>query len=428
MGLFGKKKETEVENDAVAVADTDVTESIDSSRRFFVIIENVTTILDNNGSIVTGKLFGKLSKGDKVYVYQAATKATECEIQAIEAHTEDNKTSIVDQAEDTKVSLQLTLPDEVVVKKYAVVSNLAPQDRIDPKVSIENPAIAGIINGLPDYGKDNGYHATVAYWVSHGHFLTPIKMDTEPEVNDKGVAVIKKDTKIGFYMLKSSVKLSGTPDDKESVVLPLFTDWNALRLWEGLKKDGQRIHTQIVSFQDVYAMLKNGNTYAGIAINPFSKVPCTLPIPYLDTITNTPGYKNEFGPKQQEDAPDSGNVREEKVPAGKRILLGVPKETEEAAAIRQELKDYGASHDDIHSISFLTKIEEDTKIIRHLVVLEFPEGYTKEDMKTHMEAIYQRLKPLAKEINQVEYAVKGSVKAIDDVVAQHADKMLIYTA
>ena len=61
------------------------------------------------------------------------------------------------------------------------------------------------------------------------------------------------------------------------------------------------------------------------------------------------------------------------------------------------------------------------------MVLEFPDGYTNDQMKAHMEAIFKELNPLAKEIRQIEYAVKGKVKAIDDIVAQHQDKMVIYS-
>ncbi|MBE5917260.1 MAG: SseB family protein [Pseudobutyrivibrio ruminis] len=426
MGLFDKKKkEKKVEENLekeIKLEDSDVTESLNTKERFTVIVDNVTTMLDGNGSIVSGQLFGKLKKGDNVYVYQAGMDTTECQVQAVEAQLED-KTSIVDEAEDTGVSLQLNLPEGVVLRKFAVITNVKPQEKVDPKVSIENPALAGIINGMIKYGKDNAFHGTVAYYLSHAHFITPIKMDIEPEVNEKGVAVIKKETKIGFYMLKSQIKLEGTAEDKDSMVMPLFTDWESLRRWKGLAKDGQRIHTQILSFQDVYRMLKRGNAYAGIAVNPFNKVPCTLPIPYLDTITNTPGYKNEFAPAENKE----GHITEEKIPAGKRILLGVPKESEETSEIRAKLLDYGRAHDDIYSISFLTKVEEDTKIVRHLVVLEFPQEYTPEEMKPHMEAIYQELVPVAKEIKQIEYAVKGRVKAIDDVVAQHALQMVVYT-
>ena len=86
------------------------------------------------------------------------------------------------------------------------------------------------------------------------------------------------------------------------------------------------------------------------------------------------------------------HVREEKVPAGKKILLGVPQDNEETSNIRGKLVEYGQSKDDVLSISFLTKVEEDTKAVRHLVVLEVPQEYTPEDMKPHMEAIFQEIK------------------------------------
>ncbi len=419
MGLFDKKKKTSEE---IRLEDADVTSSVDTGRRFSVIVSGVTTMLDGNGSIISGQLYGQIKKGDTVYVYQAGTPAEECQVQAIEAKIEE-RTSIVEEAADTTVSLQLTLSDDFQLKKYAVISNIQPQEKIDPKVSIENPALAGIINGMVAYAKDNGFHGTVAYWVSHGRFITPIKMDTEPEMNENGVATIKKDTKIGFYMLKSQIKLAGTPEGKDSMVLPLFTDWDALRKWEGLGKDGQRVHTQILTFQDVYAMLKRGNVYNGIAINPFNKVPCTLPIPYLDTIVGTPGYKAEFGIPEGADA---ARVQEQKVPAGQKILLGTPQDNEENAAIRTKLAEYGAANEDIASIAFLTKVEEETKIVRHLIVLEFVGDKTPDEMKAHMEAIFQQLNPIAHEINQIEYAIKGRIQAIDNVVEQHADHMVVY--
>ena len=48
-------------------------------------------------------------------------------------------------------------------------------------------------------------------------------------------------------------------------------------------------------------------------------------------------------------------------------------------------------------------------------------------MKPHMEAIFKEINPLTQEIKQIEYAVKGKIKAIDDIVAQHEDKMVIYS-
>lgn len=422
MGLFDKKKKehpAEKSEEKLTLENTEITDE-DSTERFSVLVENVTTMLDGEGRVVIGTLNGKITKADKVFIYQPGVQPVSTKIIAIEAKL-DNRTAIVDEAEDTTVSLQLELDSDVAIKKFAVLTNVGPEADAGVKTLVENAALSGLITGMASYGKDNNYHAVLSYWVSHTHFITPIKLDVEPKLNDKGIAQIDKNTKVAFYMLKSSVKLTGTPEGKDSMVLPLFTDWESLRRWEGLTKDGQKVHTQILSFQQLYGMLKRGDVYAGIAINPFNKVPCTLPIPYLDTITNTPGYKHEFGENQGE------MIHEEKQKAGQKILLGLPKETEEITAIRQKLVEYGTGHEDILSIGFLTKVEEATKVVRHLIVLEFDDEYTPEQMKPHMEAIFKEINPLTQEIKQIEYAVKGKIKAIDDIVAQHKDKMVIYS-
>ncbi len=423
MGLFDKKKKEQVEETkTLTLENTEVKPDSDNQQRYSVIVENVTTMLDGDGVIVTGRLTGKLSKNDYLYLYQPAAMPVRCTVAGMEAKLDDNRTSIVDEAEDTVVSLQLDIAEDIKIRKFAVLTNLGPQEKSSAKISAEDAALAALINGMPAFGKDNGYHATLAYWLSHAHLITPIKLDKEPQLNEKGVATISKDAKIGFYMLKSTAKLAGTPEGQDSMVLPLFTDWQSLRRWKGLAQDGAKVHTQIISFQQLYSMLKKGTVYAGIAINPFNPIPCTLPVPYLDTIVNTPGYKNEFGPKEGQ-----GAVQEEKLRAGQKIMLGLPKENEENTAIREKLAEYGQTHEDVNSIAFLTKVEEETKNVRHLVVLDFTQEYSADDMKEHMEAIYQQLNPLAKEIKQVEFAIKGRITALDDVVSQHQDKMVVYS-
>ena len=284
MGLFDKRKKeqsAEKSEEKLTLENTEITD-VDSTDLFSILVENVTTMLDGEGRVVIGTLTGKVSKDEDVFIYQPGVEPVSTRILAIEAKT-DNRTAIVDEAEDTTVSLQLELSSDVQIKKYAVVTNLGPQGEANTKTFVENAALAGVITGMSAYAKDNNYHAVLSYWVSHAHYITPIKLDVEPKLNDKGIAQIDKSTKVAFYMLKSGVKLTGTPEGKDSMVLPLFTDWQSLRRWEGLTKDGQKVHTQILSFHQLYSMLKRGDVYAGIAINPFNKIPCTLPIPYLDT-------------------------------------------------------------------------------------------------------------------------------------------------
>ena len=413
MGLFNKKKPTE-ENAAIE-QETVVSENTESliPRRFSLVVESITSMLDGDGVVVSGELSGNAKVGDVVYIYVPGQKAVEAEIKGLET-TQDEKTVIVSEAEDAFSSFQLSLKEKTTIKKYAVISNQLQPEKIEPGMIITNPALDGIIKGMPKFGKDNTFHATVAYFLSHAHFITPVKIEESDDANKK----------VGFYMLKSTVKLTGTPEGKDSLVLPLFTDGVALRNWKGLAKENEQIRTQILSFPNIYGMLTKGQAYAGIAINPFDKTPCTLPIPYLETITKTPGYQRDFGaeimPKDESNNSSADGKKEVK------IMLGVPKDTEETREIRDMLAAYGEDEADIKSINLMVKIEESTKTVRYLILLEM--DVDKETAKAHMDSLYSQLKPLAHEIKQIEYAIKGRIPGIDQIAEANKEKMLVYSA
>ena len=415
MGFFNKKKD---ENDTVEVQqlqeNIEAVNPTDASapRMFNMVVENVTTMLDGDGVIVLGELQGHIIKGDMVYIYVPGIAPIESTVLAIETQVDGHMT-IKDEAEDAFSSIQLELKDAKLIKKYAVVSSQKQIEELKPGVAVDNPALAGIICGMPKFGKDNAFHAVVSYWLSHSYLITPVKVDSDSDG--------KKN--LGFYMLKSSAHLAGTAEGKDSLVLPLFTDGVSLRRWAALSKDGAPTKTQIIRFPDLIAFLRKGkDAYSGIALNPFNKVPCTLPMPYLETITNTTGYKRDFGEATEAstnaDAVNANGKKEVK------ILLGVPKDTEETREIRDMLEAYGEDEDDIKSINLMVKIEEATKNVRYLVLLEM--DVDKNTAKAHMDSLYQQLKPLTKEIKQIEYAIKGRIPEIDKIAEQNKDKMLVY--
>lgn len=418
MGLFNKNKNADeinsAENTELSQESTqESTEKTAASRRFSLVVEGVTSMLDGDGVIVSGELFGTVNKDDEVYIYIPGTETVTCHVVGIETKIDDRMT-IADEASDAFTTLQLDINDTNLVKKYAVISNVL-SEKLEVGKPILNPALEGIINGMAKFGKDNTFHGTVAYWLSHAHLITPVKMEKTEEENK---------AKVGFYMLKSNVRLAGVEEGKDSLVLPLFTDGLALSRWKGLSKDGEQIRTQILRFQDVIRLLKNGNAYAGIVVNPFNKVPATLPIPYLDTITSTPGYKRDFG--EMTETESEGHVKEQQIKKDTKILLGAPKDTKEVREIKDLLAAYGEDSADIKSINLMVKVEEEKKIVRYLILLEMDaEG---DAAKAHMESIYQQLKPLANEIKAIEYAIKGRIPAIDKVAEEHKDQMLVYEA
>ena len=155
--------------------------------------------------------------------------------------------------------------------------------------------------------------------------------------------------------------------------------------------------------------------YDGIAINPFGKVPCTLPKTYLDTVVNSTGYQNEFGQGAKKPADPNEPVK---------MLLGVPAPSEEVDAIRDALKTYGEATEAISSIHFMLKVNDSTKDTRYLILLGAEEAVAKE----HFEAIYGVIKDIAKAVPRIEFNIRGKVPQMDKIADENEDKMLVYRA
>ncbi len=392
-----------------------------NKKRFSLVVEGISAMLDGSGTIVSGTVSGTIAKGDTLYIFLPNGKSIASQVLGMEAMVED-KMKLTEEATDTVVNLQLDT--KVNLPKYAVISSIEPQEKFDTKVPVENPALAGLIYGLPKHAKDNAFHAALAYYVAHAHFITPIQVSDEPVDNGNGTATFKKNATISYHMLKTKIAKDPAKGPEDCFVLPLFTDWDALSKWKGLSPEGQQVRTMVLRFQDMAAIIKGkGSQFSGIAINPFNKVPCTLPMGYIDTIMGTKGYQAEFAGKKPEEKEagqpaTAGSGKAEQ----KRVLLGLPKESEEVSAIRSTLSYYGKSHPEIKAISLMVKIEEATKKTRYLIHLDTAQ----EGSKTHMDAIFQDIKPLCKSITEVEFAIKGQVAPIDQVAEQNKDKMMVY--
>ncbi|MCR4694701.1 MAG: SseB family protein [Pseudobutyrivibrio sp.] len=411
MGLFNKKKPDE-DQEIMEQIKAPESESFENKEEedagFSMVVENASSMLDGTGVIVAGELYGTVNKGDTLYIYVPAVAPIETKVVAIETKQEERMV-IAESATDSFTNLQLDLADKSVIKKYSVLHSQFLPEKFTAGMKIINPPLDGIIYGMGKFSKDNQFHATLSYWLSHALLLTPV----QPEVTDD-----EAKRKLGFYMLKSQVRLAGTPEGKDSLVLPVFTDGPSLKKWTGIAKDNEHLPTQVLRFPEMLSLIKGSNTYAGIAINPFNKKPCTLPMPYLDTITGTKGYQRDFGNPEI--------IHEETLKAGSKFLLGIPKETEETREVRDLLAAYGDDEDDIQSINFMVKIEEETKNVRYLIVLGTDGDRAK--AKVHMEAITKQLSPLVKEVRQIEFALRGEIPQVDQIAEKHQEQMLVYKA
>ncbi len=395
-----------------------------SNNQFSLVMEGQSTTIDGEASIITGTVCGTVAIGDEAFIYMPDGNHTTCEITGIEASI-DGKTKLVEEATDTQVNLQLdmaaTLPAWSVFTTEEQVGN--PTDGVLPT----NPALAGLIKILPQHSRDNTFHAVLSYWTAHAKFLTLVQVNGQVESHE-GMVTMKKGTTLGFRMLSTKIKIDPEKDPQDCFVLPLFTNNERVEAWKNANEENKKLATQVLSFQDVINIIKgNGSQFSGIVINPFDKTPCTLPMKYIDTIIGTKGYQAEFGKAPAVGDTNHGGAAPEPSKQ-QRVLIGVPKESDESKGIREALAAYGQSHDEVRSISLMVKIEEATKKMRYLILLDL--GQEKPDnaaAKPHMDGIFKAIRPFCKEVVEVEFALRGQIPQVDAVADKTAEKMLVYS-
>ena len=382
-------------------------------RRFSLVVQNVSGTLDLSGTILIGDIHGTIRKGDAVYILVPGGKTILSEVIGIEVILDGSNTEVREETTDSTVYLHIDLKDPSQILKYSVVTSVRPQQKVDVKQKVENPVTSALLYEVKKLKDVKAFYNYLMANIVNGFFITPMKLEGEPVDNGDGTATFKKDTKMGFYMIKADPSKKEIPE-KGGFLLPVFTDWYELSKWKQLSESNEKVKTMIVRFNDCVA-ISNSPQFAGFVVNPFSKNNMVLSKQLIASIMNSPGYKQANS--------KTPNVGEQKIPAGTQIALGVPAESEEVTNIREALKKYGQSHDEITSIDFMIKLSEDKKA-KYLINL----GVDKEIAKEHMQAIYEAIREYTVAVKEIEFSIKGQVKAIDDIAEKNKEKMLVYEA
>lgn len=253
------KKGTE---SSVDVADTSKDQvSVVMENRFTLVVEEAFEMKDDMGIVVGGNAHGKIKIHDKLYlVHPILPKSITVEISAIEA----GPMNMVDEAENCRVGLRIdSLKKRDEVPRFSVLTNIAPQITEDPSKPLENPYLFGLTYEHERFVNDAAYFRIITFAIFSSRFLTPIKLDNEPEKTGDGKAVVTAQTKIGFKLLKH-------PGNPELKVLPVFTDWAALKRWDKAFDGEEKPKTLLMPFEQCADIgLKNG----GFVINPVGPAP-----------------------------------------------------------------------------------------------------------------------------------------------------------
>ncbi|MBQ3970305.1 MAG: SseB family protein [Clostridia bacterium] len=241
-------------------------------KRFTLVVENAYNAKDGKGVIIGGNLHGKLKKNDKVFVIHPVLKDM---LEVTVDELEDAPMSLVDEAENTRVGIKFaSIDDRNKIPKFSVVTNIQPHAKPSANNPVDNPYLLGLTREYTNLIKDKAFEQTFTFAVFSSGYVTPVKVDMDPEKTTDNKAVLKKGTKVSFKLLHH-------PNDDNILALPIFTDYIELKKWQNAYSDSETPQNFFMSFEQCADIgLKNG----GMVINPFGSSPVFVP---KEVITQT---------------------------------------------------------------------------------------------------------------------------------------------
>ena len=273
---FKKKDNAQVKN-------TDEHQSaVSDNHRFTLVVEDTFQLLDNNGIVVAGKVYGKIKVGDAVYIFRPGGNVILTQVHSMEIGLR----TAASEAENQHVAIRFTdIKDKKEIAKFSVLTSIRPQTVVDVNTAVENPYLLGLSMDYFQYYQDNEYFNLLIYEICHAHFIVPMYLNKEPEKQEGGTAVFREGARMQFISINH-------PEDETKQVFPVFTDWLALGKWKNVFDKEHPPKTLICRFPDAVAISKN--FHGGIVVNPYGPVPVYFSEDLVEQITATEAYRKEF--------------------------------------------------------------------------------------------------------------------------------------
>lgn len=404
MGLFDKirnigKSEKEEKKDEKKEQKNVEQQSVDyanDGRKFTYMVEDAVQLKDQQGIVVLGTIHGTICEGDAAYIMCPGNAITLTEVSGLELKPQGK----VKEASNQPVAIWLKdIKDKSQIARFSVLTSIRPQTVVDVDAAVENPYVLGLAREYGRFYKEPEYINLLVYQIAHGHYITPVYMNKEPQKQENGTCVMGEGTTMGFLSLKH-------PQDATKDVFPVFTDWEELHKWKNVFSKEHPPKTVILRFPDCVAfVLKNS---AGMVLNPFGTAPVFLPIDLIKNIVNTEGYQAEFGSKQ------NSNVKEVKAKKDTKVMVGLPRETKEVTLIKDAMLTYAKHQEQIKRIDFLLKIEENNERA-YLCVVDCPE----ENAKKIFEEIHNAIKPFANEVKIIDFMTYQRAEFVRDILEKN---------
>ena len=256
---------------------------------------------------------------------------------------------------------------------------------------------------MVDEYQDSNYLNLLIYVLVHTNYVVPVHLDESVREKVENIAQLKDKSVLRFPSLQNH-------NDPNLRVFPVFTDSVALDNWKTIFNEEHPKYTMLLKFNEILQICNK----TGIVINPFGPVPIPLTPEQIQQIVNLEGYKSEFGEVSQVKTPEEPAKQEAK------LMIGVPKETEEIRLMKEAIIAHAKTVREIQRVDFLLKVDAQ-KERAYLCIVDCP----KEDAAKFFTGIHKAAAPYLNEVKRLEFLLFGKTKLASDVANE---KSCIYEA
>ena len=369
------------------------------ARRFTLLVTERALLPETEGILVSGQAHGMLKTGDDVYLVDPQQRVLTSSITEIRLGNDFGAAQTVAEATDCLVTLRLSsVASEDDVPKYTVVTNIRPQQAIDPSRGIENGQLLGLMTEFNQYSGDPQYISVLVYSLCHSHFLAATIVTGAGSTEANGKVNLNAESNLEFPLLHDQ-------NDSKIAMLPIFTDLTALNRWKGAFQSGQKTIYTVLHFPNVVSNTREIN---GTVVNPFGPGTFVLPNDFIDSIIATRGYQEEFG----QPSGTIGKLRETKVESEQQIRIVVPAEDDELRLIREEILADVRRMPYIKEVYLLIKLNSADEPSYYCVV-----DCPLEAAKAAFAAIARDITPFLRKIERIEFIPSEAITLPDSIAA-----------
>ena len=362
-------------------------------RQFYMVVECPADLeVKNPGDVlIEGVVYGKIKKGDEVCLFQPDNSI----VPTVVTDLRTEPSVYVEEAENTRVIVELKGQGIKDAVKFAVLTNADPNTVETKNKPVSNPRLLGLSLDFNRFGQDKEYFTVLVNAIVRSEYLTHAKID-------------KPATEGG----KARIGIMSIPDnaDNEKRLIPVFTDpFNMSRTPFG--NDDESIQPLRLTFHELsgFATTKQ---HEGFVVNPFGPVSIKIPKQLLLDIRKNPNYIKEFGSQNPA-------IEHDKVTNKTQIFIGVPPENNEYKSIRSAVQQFCQKNGSIKKAGIVMKMEEGKKEVSYLCIIDCP----KESEKECYTGIYASVKPFLNIHKKFEFSRYDDAPFANDYFAK---EKLIY--